>query len=676
LSGSAGIGKTTTAHLVARECGYDPLEFNAGDARNKSSLQAILSQLVSGNRTMGEFYLKDAEEAAPQTPKKGGTGSEEKLKKVCVIMDEVDGMSSGDRGGMAELILAIKQSKCPIICICNDRSSDKVKSLANYCLDLRFRNPTIVQATPRVAQIAKAEGFTLDANAIETVLEATQGDIRQTMNLLQMWRTTNKTLKGDESMQHKLEGSVKEIDLGPFDVAPKLFKVDAPAPALFFEQAAQVERSAKALLEVAREVMSDNGGSVVEQQLAPLSQEMRAVVQNFTVTAKQMGNTLSTSQSLQAVTRSVQDLESIAAVLYDIARPLADDHASQFQSLHTQLQQAMVKLDAILKKYQRVSITDRIGYYFVDSGLIPLLVQENYISQSPMHIPRVRQEKGAEAGTLAHLETIAAAADSISDGDLVDHAIRRHQAWELSNEHALLSSVKPASLMSGNYAPMMKFPTWLGKFSQSNKRDRLLRDIHTHMGIAVTANTADTRLYYLPVMKERLALPLVEKGTGGIEETIALMDLYGLTREDFDGVMEISQLGVSEDHDVMKAVPSQVKSAFTRTYNAGAHMMQAAPISRGRKKASDAGEDGEDSQLSAPMDSAADMGGEEGGKIKDEPSGADGGEGEEEQEPGIEDDKLIKKGKAGGGGGGKKASSAGTGSTGKGTGSAKKKAKK
>lgn len=73
-------------------------------------------------------------------------------------MDEVDGMGAGDRGGMAELILLIKKTKVccsllfiqflliadavrhktPIICICNDRMDQKVRSLANYCLDMRF----------------------------------------------------------------------------------------------------------------------------------------------------------------------------------------------------------------------------------------------------------------------------------------------------------------------------------------------------------------------------------------------------------------------------------------------------------------------------------------------------------------------------------------------------------
>lgn len=60
-------------------------------------------------------------------------------KRAVIIMDEVDGMSAGDRGGMAELILLIKKTQLPIVCICNDRNSPKVRSLANYCLDLRFR---------------------------------------------------------------------------------------------------------------------------------------------------------------------------------------------------------------------------------------------------------------------------------------------------------------------------------------------------------------------------------------------------------------------------------------------------------------------------------------------------------------------------------------------------------
>lgn len=63
-------------------------------------------------------------------------------QKTVLIMDEVDGMSAGDRGGVADLIASIKISKIPIICICNDRYSQKLKSLVNYCLPIVFRKPT------------------------------------------------------------------------------------------------------------------------------------------------------------------------------------------------------------------------------------------------------------------------------------------------------------------------------------------------------------------------------------------------------------------------------------------------------------------------------------------------------------------------------------------------------
>lgn len=63
------------------------------------------------------------------------------LEKTLLIMDEVDGMSTGDRGGIAAIIAMIKNSKIPIICICNDRDSQKIKSLAGHCYDIKFHKP-------------------------------------------------------------------------------------------------------------------------------------------------------------------------------------------------------------------------------------------------------------------------------------------------------------------------------------------------------------------------------------------------------------------------------------------------------------------------------------------------------------------------------------------------------
>ena len=57
-------------------------------------------------------------------------------------------MSAGDRGGVADLINTIKGSKVPIICICNDKYSQKLKSLRNYTVELDFRYATVAFGSP------------------------------------------------------------------------------------------------------------------------------------------------------------------------------------------------------------------------------------------------------------------------------------------------------------------------------------------------------------------------------------------------------------------------------------------------------------------------------------------------------------------------------------------------
>lgn len=61
-------------------------------------------------------------------------------------MDEVDGMSAGDRGGVADLIQTIHSTKVPIIAICNDKYHQKLKSLRNHCMELEFRWPALSQS--------------------------------------------------------------------------------------------------------------------------------------------------------------------------------------------------------------------------------------------------------------------------------------------------------------------------------------------------------------------------------------------------------------------------------------------------------------------------------------------------------------------------------------------------
>lgn len=163
LSGPPGIGKTTAARLVAAQFGYRVNEMNASDTRSQ---KLILEPLLSSSKSHCLTFQGE-------------------IVRNLIIMDEIDGMSGGDRGGSTALIQVIKTTKNPIICICNDRQSPKVKSLANYCFDLRFAKPNKLQVTKKMCEILKNEGINAEPNAVEQIVEASGNDIRQVLTALE-----------------------------------------------------------------------------------------------------------------------------------------------------------------------------------------------------------------------------------------------------------------------------------------------------------------------------------------------------------------------------------------------------------------------------------------------------------------------------------------------------------
>lgn len=97
-------------------------------------------------------------------------------------MDEIDGIcGTADMGGLKAICDVIKETRVPIICVCNDRNSQKIKTLATYCLDLRFEKPSLRNVADRMKSIIEKEGQFLSEDAILEVVKNAEGDIRQSL---------------------------------------------------------------------------------------------------------------------------------------------------------------------------------------------------------------------------------------------------------------------------------------------------------------------------------------------------------------------------------------------------------------------------------------------------------------------------------------------------------------
>ncbi|KAI3918099.1 hypothetical protein MKX01_041419 [Papaver californicum] len=213
ISGSPGIGKSTSANLVSQMLGFQGIEVNASDSRGKADSKILKG--IGGSMANSIKELVSNESLSVKMERS-------KHQKTVLIMDEVDGMSSGDRGGVADLIASIKISKIPIICICNDRYSQKLKSLLNYCLLLNYRKPTKQQMAKRLMQVATTEGVKVNEIALEELADRVNGDMRMALNQLQYMSLSMSVIQYDDVRQ-RLLSSAKDEDISPFTAVDKLF---------------------------------------------------------------------------------------------------------------------------------------------------------------------------------------------------------------------------------------------------------------------------------------------------------------------------------------------------------------------------------------------------------------------------------------------------------------------
>ncbi|KAJ5780165.1 hypothetical protein N7457_005325 [Penicillium paradoxum] len=216
IHGPPGIGKTTAAHLVAKLEGFDIVETNASDTRSKKLVENSTLGVLDTTSLQGYFAGQ-------------GKQVEGEKKKLVLIMDEVDGMSAGDRGGVGAVAAIVKKTKIPIILVCNERRLPKMKPFDFITYDVPFRRPTAEQIRARLSTICFREGLKIPPAVLDGLIEGTHADIRQVINMLSTARLDQKTLNYEEGKQMS-KAWEKHIILKPWDIVSKVLSAQMFSP--------------------------------------------------------------------------------------------------------------------------------------------------------------------------------------------------------------------------------------------------------------------------------------------------------------------------------------------------------------------------------------------------------------------------------------------------------------
>jgi len=169
IYGSPGCGKTNFIMNLLNEIDYDGVKYDTGDVRNKSLINIITSNNISNHNVL-QLMSK-------------------KKKKIAIVMDEIDGMNNGDKGGITALIKIIRQKKTkkqklentsttPIICIGNYYIDKKIKELMKVCNVFELKTP-IRQQIHKLLLYNTPNYKTLNVSNVNAILNYIQGDLRK-----------------------------------------------------------------------------------------------------------------------------------------------------------------------------------------------------------------------------------------------------------------------------------------------------------------------------------------------------------------------------------------------------------------------------------------------------------------------------------------------------------------
>jgi len=184
IYGEPGTGKTTFVTNILKDLNYDIIKYDSGDIRTKTIIETITKNNMSDRNVMSMFNKSK--------------------RKVAIIMDEIDGMNSGDKGGITSLIKIIRPKKTkkqkleeqtivPIICIGNYHVDKKIQDLIKVSHVVELKIPTQTQ----IINLLDIVMPNLDKNLINDIINYIQGDLRKFVTLFNLYKNNETILNNN-----------------------------------------------------------------------------------------------------------------------------------------------------------------------------------------------------------------------------------------------------------------------------------------------------------------------------------------------------------------------------------------------------------------------------------------------------------------------------------------------